>query len=148
MPIIPTPAATRQQYTPLLAQSSIEVRGILYFEWEKPQPAREDERADDLRGGNSLPYLYVAAFDRYLWEIIGTDKVAGTWFDHVIKENLADRIVAVSRFTVVENGEESGVKLVIEDRITRLPDRTAEACSIPDDLQAADVYLYVVLRVK
>ena len=82
-----------------------------------------DERAEVHGVGELLrAYLYVAAFDGYLRKIIGADKLASTRFNDVIKENLADRIATVSGFTVVEDGEEGGIKLVVEDRVARLPD--------------------------
>ena len=69
-----------------------------------------------------LPYLYVAGFDWYLWEIISTNKLACTWLDDIIEENFADRVVAGAWFTVVKNGEEGGVKLIVENRISCFPD--------------------------
>ena len=66
-------------------------------------------------------YLYVAGFDWYLREIISTNKLASTWFDHIIKENFADCVVIRTWFTVVKNSEEAYVKLIVENRIACLP---------------------------
>jgi len=65
-----------------------------------------------------LSYLYVAAFDWYLREIISTNKLASTWLDHVIEENFADRVVDGTWFTVVKNGKEGRVKFIIKNWIT------------------------------
>src|SRR5688572_6336359 len=70
-------------------------------------------------------YLYVAGFDRYLREIVGTDKLARARLDHVVEEDLADRVVVVAGFAVVENGEEGSIKLIVENRIARFTDRAA-----------------------
>ena len=66
--------------------------------------------------------LYVAGFDWYLREIVSTNELASTWLNHIVEENLANRVVAVARFTVVKNGKEGGVKLIVENRISCLPD--------------------------
>ena len=67
------------------------------------------------------PYLDVAGFDWYLQEIISTNKLASTWLHHIIEENFADRIVVGTWFTVVENGKEGRIKLIVENRITCFP---------------------------
>ena len=67
-------------------------------------------------------YLYLSRLDRYLREIVSTNKLARTWLDDVVEEDLADRVVTIARFTVVKDGKESRVKLVVENRIARLPD--------------------------
>ena len=67
-------------------------------------------------------YLYVAGFDRYLWEVVSTDKLASAWLNHVVEENFADGVVVGAWFTVVKNGKERCVKLIIENGITCLPD--------------------------
>ena len=61
-----------------------------------------------------------AGFDWDLWEVISTNELARARLDHVVEENLADRVFAWS--TVVKNGEERGVKLIVENRIRGLPD--------------------------
>jgi hypothetical protein len=66
-------------------------------------------------------YLYAAGFDWYLREIISANELASTGLDHVVEENLADRVVAIAWITVVEHGKEGGVKLIIENRIGCLP---------------------------
>ena len=93
------------------------------------------------------PYLYAAGFDWYLREIISANKLASTGIDHVIEENLADRVFA-DAFTIIKNGKESCVKLIIENGISCLPDGAAEAGAISNDLQAGDIELGIVLRVK
>ena len=67
-------------------------------------------------------YTDVAGFDWYLREIIRTNKLASTWFHHIVEENFADRVVAGTWLTVVNNGKEGGVKLIIENWISCLPD--------------------------
>lgn len=67
------------------------------------------------------PDLDAAGFDWYLREIVSTNKLAGARLDHVVEENLADRVVAIARITVVEHGKEGGVKLIVENRIGCLP---------------------------
>src|ERR1043166_9571751 len=94
------------------------------------------------------PHLYAAGFDWYLREIVSTNKLAGTWLDHVVEEHLADRVVAGAWFTVVKNSKEGSVKFIVENRITCLPDRGAEAGSVSYNLKAGDVELGIVLRVK
>ena len=94
------------------------------------------------------PYLYATGFNWYLRKIISADELASTGLDHVIEENLADRVVAGARFAVVKNGKESCVKLIVENRISRLPDGAAEAGAVSYDLQTRDVELGIVLRVK
>ena len=61
-----------------------------------------------------------AGFDWDLWEVISTNELARARLDHVVEENLADGVFAWS--TVVENGKEGGVKLIVENRISCLPD--------------------------
>ena len=95
-----------------------------------------------------LPDLHVARFDWYLWKVISTNKLASTWLDNVIEENFADRVVAIAWFTVVKNGKEGGVELIVENRITCLPDRAAEAGAIADNLETGDVELGIVLRIE
>ena len=99
-------------------------------------------------GWEELPYLYVAGFDRYLREIISTNKLASTWLDDVIEENFANRVVVGARFTVVENGKEGGVKFIVENRISCFPDCAAEAGSVSYNLKTGDVELGTILRVK
>ena len=94
------------------------------------------------------PNLYTAGFDWYLREIISANELAGTGLDHVIEENLADRVVAVAWITVVKNGKESCVKLIVENRVSCLPDGAAETGSVAYDLKTSDVELGVVLRIK
>ena len=91
--------------------------------------------------------MYLTGFDWYLRKIISTNKLASTWFDHIIEENFADRIVAVP-FTIVKNGKEGGVKLIVENRVTCLLDRGAKAGSVSYNLETGDVKVNVVLRVK
>ena len=67
-------------------------------------------------------YLYVAGFDWYLREIISTNKLAGTWLNHIIEKDFADRVVVGAWFTVVKNSEEGCIKFIVENRITCLPD--------------------------
>ena len=95
-----------------------------------------------------LPDLYVAGFDRYLWEVISTNKLASTRLDDVVEENLADRVVAVAWFTVVENGKEGCVKLIVENRITCLPDGATEAGPVSYNLETGDVDLDRILRIE
>jgi hypothetical protein len=94
------------------------------------------------------PYLNVAGFDWYLRKIISPNKLARTWLDHIIEENLADRVVVGTWFTVIKNGKEGCVKLIVENWIACLPNCAAEACSISYNLKAGDVELSIVLRVK
>src|SRR5687767_9155584 len=91
---------------------------------------------------------YVAGLDWYLWEIISTNKLASTWLHHVVEEDFADRVVIRAWFAVVENGKEGGIKLIVENRITCLPDGATEACSVSYNLKTGDVELGIVLRVK
>ena len=93
-------------------------------------------------------YLYVAGFDRYLREIISPNELARTWLDYIIEENFADRVVAAAWFTVVKNRKEGCVKLIVENRIACFSDRAAEAGSVSVQLEAGDVELGIVLRVK
>ena len=93
-------------------------------------------------------YLYLTGLDWDLREIIRTDKLASTGLDHVIEEDLADRVFAGARFTVIKNGKESRVKLVVENRITGLLDGAAEAGPVSDDLQTGDVEMSIVLWIK
>jgi hypothetical protein len=65
-------------------------------------------------------HLHVAALDWYLREIIGTNKLAGTWFDDIIEKDFADCVLASAWFPVVENSKEGCVKLVVENRIAGL----------------------------
>jgi hypothetical protein len=92
--------------------------------------------------------LYVTVLNRYLWKIVSADKLARTGLDHVIEENLADRIFAGAWFTVIKNGKESCVKLIVENRITGLAHGGAEAGPVANDLHAAYVELGIVLRIK
>jgi hypothetical protein len=92
--------------------------------------------------------LYVTVLNRYLWKIVSADKLARTGLDHVIEEDLADRIFAGAWFTVVKNGKESCVKLIVENRITGLAHGGAEAGPVANDLHAAYVELGIVLRIK
>jgi hypothetical protein len=62
------------------------------------------------------PYLHLAGFDRYLREIVSTDKLASTRLDDIIEEYFANRVVA-GAFTVVKNGKEGCVKLIVENFI-------------------------------
>jgi hypothetical protein len=94
------------------------------------------------------PYLDAAGFDWYLRKIISTNELASTWFHDIIEENFADGVVAGAWFTIVKNSEEGCVKLIIENRITCLPDRAAEAGSVSYNLKAGDIELGIVLRVK
>src|SRR5215213_2609156 len=66
-------------------------------------------------------YLDVAGFNRLLQEIISPNKLASTWLDHVIEENCANRISAGAWVTVVKNGKEGCVKLIVESWIACLP---------------------------
>lgn len=106
-------------------------------------------RASFFRLPNSALWLYlnVAGFYRYLREIVSTNKLAGTWLDHIIEENFADR-VAIVTFTVVKNSEEGRVKFIVENRIACLPDRAAEARTVSYDLKTGDVKLSIVLWIK
>ena len=92
--------------------------------------------------------LYAAVFDRYLREIVSTDKLASTGLDHIVEEDLADRVVAGAWITVIKNGKESRVELIVENRITGFLDGAAKAGSVTDDLQTTDVELGIVLRIK
>ena len=93
-------------------------------------------------------YLDAAGLDWYLRKIISTNELTSTWLDHIIEENFADRIVAAAWFTIVENSKEGCVKLIVENWVTCLPDRAAEAGSVSYNLKAGDVELGIVLRVK
>jgi hypothetical protein len=44
-------------------------------------------------------------------------------------------------FTVVENGKEDCVRLIVENRITGLPHGAAEAGSVSDNLKTGDIEL-------
>src|SRR5689334_19828660 len=110
---------------------------------DEPLPLRLRVNESTLRS-----YLYAAGFDWYLREIISADELASTGLNYVIEENLADRIVARAWFTVVKNSEEGSVKLIVENRISSLPNGAAEAGSVSDDLQTGDVELSIVLRIK
>src|SRR3954453_12960825 len=94
------------------------------------------------------PDLYAAGFDWYLRKIISADELASAGLDHVVEENLADRIVAVTWVTVVKNGTESCVEFVVENRISCFPDGAAEAGSVAYDLKTSDVKLGTVLGLK
>jgi len=91
---------------------------------------------------NNSSDLYAAGFDWYLWEVISTNKLASTRLDDVVEEDFADRVVATAWFTVVKNGKEGGVKLIVENRITCLPDGAAKAGAVSDNLKTGDVERY------
>ena len=93
------------------------------------------------------PDRYAAGFGWYLREIVSTNELAGTRLDHVVEEDFADRVVGVA-WVVIENSEESCVKLIVENRIGRLPDRAAEAGAVSDNLKTRDVELGAILRIK
>jgi len=61
--------------------------------------------------------LYATGLNRYLRKVISADKLAGTGLNHVVEEDLADGVVTVTWFTVIKNGKEGRVKLIVEDRI-------------------------------
>ena len=67
------------------------------------------------------PDLYATGLNWYLREIISADELASTRLNHVIEENLADGVDAGTWFTVIKNGKEGCVKLVVENRIACLP---------------------------
>ena len=93
-------------------------------------------------------YLNAAGFDWYLREIISANEPASTGLDHVVEENLADRVVARAWITVIENGKEGCVKLIVENRISRLSNGAAEAGSVSYDLKTGDIELGIVLGIK
>src|SRR5262249_6748561 len=92
------------------------------------------------------PYLYAARFNWDLREIIRTNELTSTWLDYVVKEDLADRVGA--RSTIVKNGEEGRIKLIVENRITCLANRAAKAGAVSHDLKAGDIKLSIVFRVE
>src|SRR6185369_6399328 len=94
------------------------------------------------------PDLHVARFDWYLRKVISTNKLASTRLDNVIKENFADRVVAGTWFTVVKNGKERRIELIVENRITCLPDRAAEAGTVSYNLKTGDVELGIILGIE
>ena len=66
------------------------------------------------------PDLDAAGFDWYLGEVVSTNELASTRLDNVIEEDFANSVVAVAWFTVVKNGKEGCVKLVVKNGITCL----------------------------
>lgn len=117
------------------------------IEKKRPKRARSD-RFSSTAYWVLRPDLHISAFDRYLRKVICSDELARRWLNDIIEENLANRIVAISRLSIVEDSEERCVKLIVKDRVTCLSHRATKTCSIADDLEAGDFKLGVVFGIK
>jgi hypothetical protein len=94
------------------------------------------------------PDLHLSTFNRYLRKVICANELASRRLDYVIEENLANRIVPISRFSIVKDSEEGCVKLIVKDRVTCFTHRATKTRTIADDLQASDVELGVVFGIE